>query len=84
MRGLLIDMADVIIYATGLFWLTAGVYLGVQVLSEFGHLTRGLIAGVLLIVGGGLAASLHCLICFAILDIRAFTRHAAKQLGSGR
>lgn len=84
MRALFFDMADVIIYATGLCWLISGIYSGVQVLSQFGEFTRGLVAGVILIVFGLLAAALHCLICFAIMDIRAFTRHAAKQLTSGR
>jgi hypothetical protein len=84
MRGFLFDMSSSIIYATGLVWLVAGVYTGVQVLSLMGEFTRGMIAGVILIVAGVLAAALHCLICFAILDIRSYTRHAAKYIGTGR
>ena len=84
MRGFLFDMSSSIIYATGLVGLVVGVYSGVQVLSLMGEFTRGMIAGVILIMAGVLLSALHCLICFAILDIRTYTRHAAKHIGTSR
>ncbi len=84
MKAWLFELSDAIIYLTGLCWMVAGIYSGVQLIANFGELTRFMIAGVLAIIFGVLACALHCLICFAIVDIRSYTRHSAKMLNSSR
>ena len=84
MRSFFFEMSDFIVYATGLCWLVAGVWSGIQVLSTLGEYSQFLILGILLIVLGVAFAALHCLLCFALLDIRSYSRHTAKILDRQR
>ncbi len=83
MKSFLFDMADVIIYGTGALWLITGVWSGIQILSNIGEASVGLISGILAILLGIMFSALHCLICFILVDIRRYTRHTAQKM-SGR
>ncbi len=84
MKAFLYDMSDVIIYATGALWLIIGVWSGIQILSNLGQASFGLVSGILMILLGIVFSALHCLICFVLLDIRRYTRLTAQLLKSGR
>ena len=84
MRKFFIESAEMIVYASSVCILIAGFYVGIQLIRFSGlyGTVFGPSVGVFIIFSSLIFAALNCAVLLAVLDIRTYTRHAAKMLTS--